>query len=65
MVAWQAMIEVLQERIKTNPKDLGNRGYARNIKVCKGGMAIDQEKIDADARFDGKWLLRTNMQLPA
>lgn len=64
--ARQAMVAALQERIKTNPKGLvGNRGYARYIKVCKGGMAIDQEKIDAEARFDGKWVLRTNMQLSA
>lgn len=35
------------------------------IKVCKGGMAIDQDKIDAEARFDGKWVLRTNMKLSA
>jgi transposase len=64
--ARQAMVAALQERIKTNPKGLvGNRGYARYIKVCKGGMAIDQEKIDAEARFDGKWVLRTNMKLSA
>lgn len=64
--ARQAMVTALQQRIKTNPKGLvGNRGYARYIKVCKGGMAIDQEKIDAEARFDGKWVLRTNMKLAA
>lgn len=28
-------------------------------------MAIDQDKIDAEARFDGKWVLRTNMKLSA
>jgi transposase len=66
VAARQAMVEALQERIKTNPKGLvGNRGYARYIKVCKGGMAIDQEKVDAEARFDGKWVLRTNMKLSA
>ncbi len=64
--ARQAMVTALLARIKTNPKGLvGNRGYARYIKVCKGGMVIDQKKIDAAARFDGKWVLRTNMQLSA
>jgi transposase len=64
--ARQAMIAALEERIKTNPKGLvGNRGYARYIKVDKGGMTIDREKIDAEARFDGKWVLRTNMKLSA
>lgn len=62
----QAMIAALEERIKTNPKGLvGNRGYARYIKVGKGGMTIDREKIDEEARFDGKWVLRTNMNLSA
>ena len=64
--ARQAMVDALQERIRTNPKGLvGNRGYARFIKVCKGGMVIDRDKIDQDARFDGKWVLRTNMSLSA
>lgn len=64
--ARQAMIAALEERIKTNPKGLvGNRGYARYIKVGKGGMTIDREKIDEEARFDGKWVLRTNMKLSA
>lgn len=64
--ARQAIIEALEERIKSNPKGLvGNRGYARYIKVSKGGMSIDQEKIEKEARFDGKWVLRTNMDLSA
>jgi transposase len=64
--ARQSMIAALEERIQTNPKGLvGNRGYARYIKVCKGGMTIDTDKIDAEARFDGKWVLRTNMPLSA
>jgi transposase len=62
----QAMIDTLQQRIRTNPKGLvGNSGYARYIKVCKGGMVIDKDKIDQEARFDGKWVLRTNMNLSA
>jgi len=64
--ARQAIIEALEERIKSNPKGLvGNRGYARYLKVCKGGMTINQEKIEEEARFDGKWVLRTNMNLSA
>ena len=64
--ARQAMIAALEERIKTNPKGLvGNRGYARYIKVSKGGMTINRDKIDEEARFDGKWVLRTNMNLSA
>jgi len=61
-----AMVEALEERIKTNPKGLvGNRGYARYLKVSKGSMSIDRDKLEEEARFDGKWVLRTNMNLAA
>ncbi len=64
--ARQAMVEALEERIKTNPKGLvGNRGYARYLKVSKGSMTIDRDKLEEEARFDGKWVLRTNMNLSA
>jgi transposase len=64
--ARQAIIEALEEQIKINPNGLvGNRGYARYLKVSKSGMSINQEKIEEEARFDGKWVLRTNMNLPA
>jgi transposase len=64
--ARQAMVEALEERLRTNPKGLvGNRGYARYIKVGKGSMTIDRSKLEDELRFDGKWVLRTNMDLPA
>ena len=64
--ARQAIIEALEQRLKSNPKGLvGNRGYARYLKVSKGAMVINQEKIEEEARFDGKWVLRTNMNLSA
>jgi transposase len=62
--ARQAMVEALEERLRSNPKGLvGNRGYARYLKVSKGAMTIDREKLEEEARFDGKWVLRTNMNL--
>lgn len=64
--ARQAMVEALEERLRTNPKGLvGNRGYARYLKVSKGSMTIDRDKLEEEARFDGKWVLRTNMDLSA
>lgn len=64
--ARQAMVEALEERLRSNPKGLvGNRGYARYLKVSKGAMTIDRDKLEEEARFDGKWVLRTNMDLPA
>ena len=48
------------------PKALvGNKGYARFLKVRKGGVTINQEAVEADQRFDGKFVLRTNTDLPA
>lgn len=44
---------------------VGNRGYARFLKVRKGGITINQEAVEADQRFDGKFVLMTNTDLPA
>jgi len=64
--ARETIIKALEERIRNNPKGLvGNRGYAKFIKVNKGGMTINLEKIEEESRFDGKWVLRTNMELSA
>jgi transposase len=62
----QAIIEALEQRVRSEPKKLiGNRGYARYLKMVKGAVTIDRDKIDAESRFDGKWVLRTNMNLSA
>lgn len=59
----EKMIADLTERIKSNPKGLiGNSGYARYLKVNTGSMSINQDKIEEEAQFDGKWVLRTNMK---
>ena len=64
--ARQAIIEDLEEKARTNPKGLvGNRGYRKYLKIDKGSVSIDPKKIEADARFDGKWVLRTNTQFSA
>jgi len=40
------MVEALEERLRSNPKGLvGNRGYARYLKVSKGAITIDLEKV--------------------
>lgn len=58
--------EGLEARIKQAPKSLvGNRGYRKYLKISKGSVSIDQRKIQAEARFDGKWVLQTNTSLPA
>jgi transposase len=62
----QAIVESLDAQLKKNPKALvGNKGYRQYVKLDKGHLHIDQQKIDDDARYDGKWVLQTNTSLPA
>ena len=62
----QAIIEALKEQLKRDPKGLiANRGYRKYLKIDRDHIGIDQKKIEEDARFDGKWVLRTNMDLPS
>ena len=45
---------------------VGNKGYRRYL--CSTGpdhFQIDEAKIEEEARYDGKWVLRTNMDLDA
>ena len=57
----QAVIESLEEKIKTNPKGLiGNKGYRKYLKIERDSISINQDKIEWESRFDGKWVLITN-----
>lgn len=40
-----------------------NRGYRRFLKAAGKGLVIDEARVKAQARFDGKWVLRTNLAL--
>jgi len=61
----KAIIDALPERIKKGPKNMiGNKGYRKYLKVTPGGITVDQDKIVSEARFDGKWVLKTNTDLP-
>ena len=62
----EAIIQALEEKIAKGPKALvGNKGYRRYVKLEKDSASIDFEKVKAEARFDGKWILRTNTDLAA
>jgi hypothetical protein len=61
----EAIIEALKEKIRQGAKSLvGNKGYRRYVRIQKGSTAIDVEKVKSEARFDGKYILRTNTDLP-
>ena len=60
-----AIVESLRDRIRKNPKQLiGNKGYRKYLKFNRDTLSIDQNKIEAASRFDGKWVLKTNTDLP-
>ena len=62
----EAIIDSLKRQLKKGPKALvGNRGYRKYLKLAKDSARIDPAKIKAEARFDGKWVLVTNTDMPA
>lgn len=62
----QAIIDSLEERIKSSPKTLvGNKGYRKYLKFSKNSVSLDRDKVNSEARFDGKWVLKTNTVLKA
>jgi len=62
----EMVLESLREKIKKAPGSLvGNSGFRKYLKVKRGNFFIDEDKVKEDARYDGKWVLRTNTDLPA
>jgi transposase len=62
----QAIVSALTEQLKKGPKSLvGNKGFRKYVKIEKGSTSIDEKRIKDEARFDGKWVLRTNTDLSA
>jgi hypothetical protein len=62
----EAIVAGLREQLRQGDKSLvGNKGYRRFLKV-EGGVhfAVDEAKIDAEARYDGTWVLQTSTELP-
>jgi hypothetical protein len=62
----QAIIEALQEKLKSNPKSLvGNKGYRKYLSMDRHTVSLNEQKIEEEKRFDGKWVLKTNTDLSA
>jgi len=62
----ESILASLEEQLKNGPKALvGNKGYRRYLKIEKNSASIDREKVEQEAMFDGKWVLRTNTRLSA
>jgi hypothetical protein len=59
----KAIVEHLREQLKQGDKELvGNKGYRKYLLAGSGErFAIDEAKIKEEARYDGKWVLQTNL----
>jgi transposase len=62
----EAILAKLKEQLKHGPKSLvGNKGYRKYLRQAKkDALVIDQQKVKSESRFDGKWVLRTDTDLP-
>lgn len=62
----EAIVAALRDQLaKGGGKSLiGNKGYRKYVKtVAADAFSVDEAKIQADAIYDGQWVLRTNMDL--
>jgi len=60
----EAIVAALLDALRHGDKSLvGNRGYRKYLKTSSKRFEIDQAKVEADARYDGVWILRTNTDL--
>jgi hypothetical protein len=59
----KAIVAHLRAQLKRGDKDLvGNKGYRKYLRVSEGEhFTIDEDKIQEEARYDGKWVLQTNL----
>jgi len=63
--AREAIISDLQEKLKRGASSLiGNSGFRRYLKLGQK-PEIDWEKVREEERYDGRWVLSTNTDLPA
>src|ERR1035437_5447483 len=61
----EAVVASLRDALGKGDKSLvGNKGYRKYLRAGGKQFAVDEDKIKEEARYDGKWVLTTNMDLP-
>ena len=62
-----AILDKLRAQLKQGSKSLvDNKGYHKYLSSPAGGaFEVDEVKVKQDVRFDGKWVLQTDTDLPA
>jgi transposase len=62
----EAVVAALREALSKGDKSLvGNKGYRKYLRAGGKQFTVDEDKIKEEARYDGKWVLTTNTDLPA
>ena len=62
----EAIVAALEGALKQGDKSLiGNKGFRRYVAARGEHFSIDAEKVKAEARYDGLWVLATNTTLSA
>jgi hypothetical protein len=62
----EAIVAALEEKLASGSVTGLLRGAARRYVRAEGGrVQLDRAKIEDDARYDGKWVLRTNTAMAA
>lgn len=60
----EQIVEELKTKLGSSPSSLiTNRGYKKYLKIRKASITLDLDKIEEEARFDGKFVLTTNTEL--
>jgi len=62
----EAVLTSLRKALGQGDKSLvGNKGYRKYLRSGGKQFAVNEDKIAEEARYDGKWVLTTNTDLPA
>jgi hypothetical protein len=58
-----AIVAALRERLPSGGKEfIGNKGFRKFLRSESGNaFVLDEEKVKEEARYDGHWVLRTNL----
>lgn len=61
-----AIVSALAQALKRGDESLvGNKGFRRFVTGSGSRWTVDEDKVAEEARYDGKWILRTNTVLSA
>ena len=58
----QAIVSALREQVQQSAKSMvGNKGYRKYLRNDGKKFEIDEAKVKRESRFDGKWVLQTDL----